>query len=135
MPKGFIHHIEINVSDLKRTVKFWSWFLKELDYQPFQAWDGGRSWRIDDMYIVFVQAEKRYLDIDFHRGRVGLNHLAFHANSRLEVDAMTHKLKERGMNILYPDKHPYAGGKDHYAVFFEDPDRLKVELVAPVESI
>ena len=135
MPKGFIHHIEINVSDLKRTVKFWSWFLEELGYRPFQEWDGGRSWKIDDLYMVFVQAEKRFLDVDFHRGRVGLNHLAFHASSRQEVDEMTHKLKEQGISILYPDRHPFAGGKDHYAVFFEDPDRLKVELVAPVETI
>ena len=82
MSKGFIHHIEINVSDLERTVTFWSWFLEELGYQPFQKWDGGRSWRIDDLYLVFVQAERRFLEIPFHRGRVGLNHLAFHASSR-----------------------------------------------------
>lgn len=24
----------------------------------------------------------------------------------------------------------YAGGPDYYALFFEDPDRIKVELVA-----
>lgn len=135
MVKGLIHHIEINVSDLKRTVKFWSWFLEELGYHSFQDWDGGRSWRIEEMYIVFVQAEKRFLDKGFHRGRVGLNHLAFHASSREDVDEMTRKLKKQGMRILYPDKHPFAGGKDHYAVFFEGPDRMKVELVAPVESI
>jgi hypothetical protein len=28
-------------------------------------------------------------------------------------------------------EHPYAGGTDHYAVYFEDPDRIKVEVVAP----
>jgi catechol 2,3-dioxygenase-like lactoylglutathione lyase family enzyme len=44
---------------------------------------------------------------------------------------MTLQLKEKGVNILYPDKHPFAGGGSHYAVFFEDPDRIKVELVAP----
>ncbi len=42
---------------------------------------------------------------------------------------MTLKLKQRGANILYSDKHPLAGGS--YGVFFEDPDRIKVELVAP----
>jgi catechol 2,3-dioxygenase-like lactoylglutathione lyase family enzyme len=41
------------------------------------------------------------------------------------------KLKEKGIKILYEDRHPFAGGKEHYAVFFEDPDRIKVELVAP----
>lgn len=44
---------------------------------------------------------------------------------------MTERLKERGVHILYQDKHPFAGGDNYYAVFFEDPDRIKVELVAP----
>jgi hypothetical protein len=36
-----------------------------------------------------------------------------------------------GVTIIYADKHPFAGGEDHYAVYFEDPDRLKVKLAAP----
>ncbi|OLP63445.1 hypothetical protein BACPU_32410 [Bacillus pumilus] len=131
MTKGFIHHIEIYVSDLKRTKKFWGWFLEESEYTSFQEWDKGQSWKIDDTYIVFVQAEDRFLDIPYHRSRVGLNHLAFHASSRKHVDEMTNKLIQRGIRILYPERHPFAGGETHYAVYFEDPDRIKVELVAP----
>ncbi|RHW41552.1 hypothetical protein D1B31_07465 [Neobacillus notoginsengisoli] len=131
MSQGVIHHIEIYVSDLKKTIEFWGWFLEELGYEAFQEWDSGKSWRFGPSYIVFVQAEDRFLDIPYHRCRVGLNHLAFHAKSREHVDEMTVKLLERGVNILYADKHPYAGGAGYYAVFFEDPDRIKVELVAP----
>ncbi|AMM94761.1 hypothetical protein UP17_21690 [Peribacillus simplex] len=131
MSKGFLHHIELNVSNLHRTVDFWGWFLEEINYEPYQEWESGKSWRLDGMYIVFVQAETRFLDIPYHRGRVGLNHLAFHATSRQQVDEITRKLRDRGVTILYADKHPFAGGKEHYAVFFEDPDRMKVELVAP----
>jgi len=36
-----------------------------------------------------------------------------------------------GVTTIYADKHPFAGGKDHYSLYFEDPDRMKVELVAP----
>jgi catechol 2,3-dioxygenase-like lactoylglutathione lyase family enzyme len=105
--------------------------LEELGYTSFQEWESGQSWKINDTYIVFVQAEDRFLDIPYHRCRVGLNHLAFHASSRQHVDKMTEKLKEKGINILYPENHPFAGGDNHYAVYFEDPDRIKVELVAP----
>ncbi|MEI3598284.1 MULTISPECIES: VOC family protein [unclassified Oceanobacillus] len=131
MSKGLIHHIELYVSDLKKTVDFWGWFLKDLGYTSFQEWENGQSWKIDQTYIVFVQAEDRFLDTPYHRCRVGLNHLAFYANSRRHVDEMTDKLQDRGINILYPEKHPFAGGENHYAVYFEDPDRIKVELVAP----
>jgi catechol 2,3-dioxygenase-like lactoylglutathione lyase family enzyme len=131
LSQGLIHHIEIYVSDLKNSVAFWGWFLEELGYTPYQEWEMGKSWKIGESYLVFVQTEERFLDIPYHRCRVGLNHLAFHADSRQQVDDMTRMLKERGINILYPEKHPFAGGEDYYAVFFEDPDRIKVELVAP----
>lgn len=131
MSKGLLHHIEIYVSDLKRSIDFWGWFLEELGYSSFQEWESGQSWKIEDTYIVFVQAEERFLDVQYHRSRVGLNHLAFHADSRQQVDDMTKKLKNRGVTLLYTKQNPFAGGVDHYAVYFEDPDRIKVELVAP----
>ena len=119
MSKGVIHHVEIYVSDLKKTIEFWSWFLEELGYDVFQKWHGGISLRLGETYIVFVQTEERFLDVPYHRSRVGLNHLAFHAASREHVDEITEKLKSRGVMILYSDRHPYAGGKDYYAVFFK----------------
>ena len=117
MSKGVIHHVEINVSDLKKTVEFWDWLLEELGYDQFQKWDGGKSWRLGETYIVFVQTEERFLDVPYRRSRVGLNHLAFHATSREQVDDVTHQLNAKGVTILYTDRHPYAGGKDYYAVF------------------
>ncbi|MEC1903024.1 VOC family protein [Bacillus atrophaeus] len=125
-----MHHIELYVSDLEASKQFWGWFLGELGYEPFQTWDSGISWKKDDFYLVFVQTEERFLEQGFHRRRIGLNHLAFHAESREQVDMMTEKLLERGYHVLYRDRHPYAGGA-HYAVYAEDPDRIKVELVAP----
>ncbi len=129
--QGLIHHIEINVSDLNKSIDFWGWLLAELGYELYQEWDSGQSFRIGDTYIVFVQTEDKYMDIPYHRCGTGLNHLAFHAESRQQVDDLTKKLKEKDILILYQDQHPFAGGKNHYAVFFEDPDRIKVELVAP----
>jgi catechol 2,3-dioxygenase-like lactoylglutathione lyase family enzyme len=126
-----LHHVEIYVSNLDRTITFWEWFLNQLGYQQYQKWEQGISWKFGDTYLVFVQAEDRFLEPSYNRRRVGLNHLAFHAESKEQVDAMTEKLIEKGVRILYPDKHPYAGGENYYAVFFEDPDRIKVELVAP----
>ena len=124
------HHVEMNVSNLEKSAEFWGWFLSELGYAPFQKWDKGVSYKNGAAYIVFVQTEERFMDISYHRGRTGLNHLAFHADSREQVNEMTRKLREKGIPVLYEDRHPYAGGPSHYAVFFEDPDRIKVELVA-----
>ncbi|MBM7599642.1 catechol 2,3-dioxygenase-like lactoylglutathione lyase family enzyme [Virgibacillus halotolerans] len=131
MNQGLLHHVEINVSNLQRTIHFWGWLLEELGYIAFQKWEYGQSWKLGETYIVFVQAEQRFLDVSYHRGCIGLNHLAFHAKSAKHVDEITKKLEEKGAPILYSDRHPFAGGPEHYAVYFEDPDRIKVEVVAP----
>ncbi|MEW9096108.1 MAG: VOC family protein [Clostridiaceae bacterium] len=128
--KGTLHHVEIYVRDLNISNEFWGWLLQELGYREYQKWQRGISYVLEDTYIVFVQAEERFLDIPYHRCRAGLNHLAFHGESREFVDGITEKLKEKGIKILYEDRHPYAGGENYYAVYFEDPDRMKVEITA-----
>lgn len=131
--KGLLHHIEIYVSDLEKTKSFWGWFLSELGYCISSEWSEGISYKLGDTYLVFVQTETPFLQFGYHRKRIGLNHLAFHAESKKMVDEMSDKLISKNVKILYQDKHPYAGGENYYAVFFEDPDRMKVELVAPPE--
>jgi catechol 2,3-dioxygenase-like lactoylglutathione lyase family enzyme len=130
---GLIHHIELYVSNLERSRVFWQWLLEDLGYHIHQQWPEGISFKLEASYIVFVQTEDRFLDVSYHRRRTGLNHIAFHARSKSHVDQMTGKLRATNIPILYEHLHPYAGGNEHYAVYFEDPDRIKVELVAPSE--
>lgn len=128
--KGTLHHVELYVNDLNKSLEFWDWLLKELDYEVYQKWDQGVSYKNQMTYLVFVQVEERFIEPSYHRCKHGINHLAFEGESKAFVDDMTKKLKDKGVTILYEDKHPYAGGPDYYAVFFEDPDRMKVEIVA-----
>ena len=126
-----LHHVEIYVSNLHESKIFWSWFLDLLGYEAYQSWDEGFSYIYGTTYIVFVQTAQKHMDIKYHRCRTGLNHLAFWAQDRTEVESVTEQLIQKGVKILYEEKHPHAGGDDYFAVFFEDPDRIKVELVAP----
>jgi len=126
-----LHHVEINVSNLEKSRAFYEALLPKMGYTLFQEWELGFSYKMNTTYLVFVQTIEKHMDSSYHRGRTGLNHLAFNAESRKQVDEMTEMLKALGTNILYKDKHPYASGNDVYAVFFEDPDRIKLEIVAP----
>jgi catechol 2,3-dioxygenase-like lactoylglutathione lyase family enzyme len=130
MTKGVLHHIEINVSNINEAREFYGWLLYDLGYRLFQEWEQGFSWTFEKTYLVFVQTEERFLEEGYHRKHTGLNHLAFYVESKEEVDDWTERIKAKGYTILYEEKHPYAGGIDHYAVFFEGPDRIKLELVA-----
>ena len=128
-----LHHVEIYVSDLKKSRQFYDVLLPKLGYQLYQEWPEGFSYKQGPAYIVFVQTKEKYMEPIYHRSRVGLNHLAFHAQSRKQVDELTQLLEGMGTPILYKDRHPYAGGEGYYAVFFEDPDRIKLEVVAPAD--
>lgn len=129
---GHLHHVELYASDLDTSIAFWEWLLDELGYEPYQDFEGGRSWKFGPTYLVLVQADEEYLDEPYHRCRPGLNHLAFHAESREQVDEIAAAVRERDdSTLLYGEDHPYAGGPDYYAAYFEDPERIKVEIVAP----
>lgn len=133
--QGILHHVELYVDDLRVCKEFWGWFMPLMGYEVYQAWDQGISYRLHDTYIVLVQTEQRFRKIPYHRCHSGLNHLAFHADSIEFIDELTLQLRQRGIPILYADRHPYAGGEGYYAVFFEDPQRMKVEVVFSADNL
>lgn len=128
-----IHHIEIYVGKLERSIAFWTPFLERLGYEA-ERWSGGMNYIQGETYLCFLQASDEYLSAGYHRKRVGLNHLAFHGRSRAHVDEMAAWVKQAGYTVLYEAKYPYASGSNYYALYCEDPDRIKVEVVAPNEA-
>jgi catechol-2,3-dioxygenase len=125
--RGILHHVELQSLDLRSTTPAFDWLLGELGYAPFQEWPGGRSWRLGATYLVLAAAPGA---TPHDRRAAGLSHLAFHAGTRGDVDRLWEAAPEHGWRRLYADRHPYAGGGDHYAAFLENAERFKVELVA-----
>lgn len=125
-----LHHVEIYVRDLKKTRDFYDFLLPKLGYSIFQEWEQGFSYKGKEHYLVFVQVEETYSNASYHRKQVGLNHLAFYGGSPQEVDSLREELLKRGATLLYDASYPFAGGPNHYALFLEDPDRVKIEIVS-----
>lgn len=127
---GQLHHVELCTSNLDQSVAFWDWLLGELGYESKNEWQNGRSWFNGPTYIVLKRTSKQ--DHPFDRTAAGLNHLAFHARSRQQVDELTATIRNRpDSSILYEEQHPYAGG--YYALYCEDPEGIKVEVIGPEE--
>ena len=57
---------------------------------------------------------------DHDRLKPGLNHVAFWAGSRKQVDRLVESAAGHGWNLLFQDKHPFAGGPDTYAAYLEN---------------
>lgn len=130
-----LDHVELYVSDLERSLAFWTPLMERLGYEAERWSDGMNYIRSEgEPYLCLIQASREHLAAGYHRKRVGLNHLAFRAKSRNQVDELRAWMKEAGRTLLYDASYPYATAPDYYALFCEDPDRIKIEVVAPSEA-
>jgi catechol 2,3-dioxygenase-like lactoylglutathione lyase family enzyme len=126
---GALHHVELWVPDLERARDQWGWLLGRLGYEAYQGWDHGASWRRGPTYIVVEQSPA--LSGTVHRRTApGLNHLAFTAGTREQVDATARESSDHGWAELFPESYPHAGGPGHFAAYLVNSDRYEVELIA-----
>jgi len=126
-----VHHIELWVPDIGTAVASWGWILGELGWSDFQDWPVGHSRKAgaDATYLVVEQSPA--MSAPAHdRLRPGLNHLALNAENRKQVDRIVEKAAQNGWTLMFADKHPHAGGPDHYAAFLHNDDGYELEIVA-----
>jgi catechol 2,3-dioxygenase-like lactoylglutathione lyase family enzyme len=129
--RAHVYHVQINVLDPSVSFPFYKDLLGYLGYRVVH--DGsdvaGFSNGSTDLWLVATEA--RHARRGFHRKRAGINHVAFRVQEREDVDRFRDEfLVPRRLASLYgtPREFPeYRPG--YYAVFLEDPDRLKLEVV------
>ncbi len=134
--KGSVYHVQVNVGDAAAAFPFYRDLLGYLEFRCVHE-DGAAAGHTDGRTAIWLIGTPRpHADAGFHRKRVGINHLAFRVPERADVDRFTRDfLGPRGLGTLYgtPREFPeYRPG--YYAVFFEGPDRLKLEVVHIPES-
>ena len=116
-----IDHVSIRVSDYKKSKAFYAKLFKFLgfeisdEYSDTIGWTNGRT----RYWIAAAEGRKTY-----RIGDVGLHHYAFELRSRRDVDALQAFLEKERVRIVDPAGEYYD---DYYAVFFLDPDGLKLE--------
>lgn len=86
-------------------------------------------WWLQDAGAIKITVADPDSPNKFHdRYSPGFHHLAFNADSRERVDSLYKLVQEIGATVLDPPaEYQYSPG--YYAVFFADPDGLKLELV------
>jgi glyoxylase I family protein len=126
MASGAIHHIDLTVGDLVSAAAFYDRVLPILGFERRPNAPEGPIYAGASLEVGLVQARS---GAAHDRYAAGLHHLAFTAPSREAVDDAHARLAAEGVRILdAPADYPkYAPG--YYAVFFADPDGLKLEYV------
>ncbi len=127
--RGSLHHVEIWVADITAGAREWGWLLDRLGFRFGDDWGHGQAWELGSLYIV-VESGPDVIAEAHERKRAGVNHLAFHAGSPSEVDAVVAECGQGGWSLMFADQHPHAGGPDSYAAYLESGEGFEVELVA-----
>src|SRR5215469_11463355 len=129
-----LHHLDLNVSDLQRSRDFYDRVLTELGYRPVDystpGEPAGFDWLAPNRNARFSIGLYAARGTTVHdRYSPGVHHIAFAAPSREAVDKLYKVLDGMGATILNPPcEYPqYAPG--YYALFFADPDGIKLEYV------
>lgn len=127
-----VYHLQINVRDPAVSLPFYRALLGYLEYRAVYQSDTVAGFSSGTGADIWVMATApAHAGHGFHRKRPGLNHLALRVDQRADVDRFRDEFMiPRGLGALYrtPREFPeYRPG--YYAVFFEDPDRLKLEVV------
>ncbi len=128
-PAGRLHHLEVWVRDLGAARQSLGWLVERLGFTEKDSWANGVSYAGDGFYLV-LEAGPDVEAVPHERRRPGLNHLAFNAGTRSEVDLLARRAASHGWTLLFPERHPFAGGAEHYAAYLENAEGFEVELVA-----
>lgn len=130
MRSSGVHHVDLAVSSVERSLPFYRDLLGPLGFHRIAEVEGERGetiWSLEGPGSALGLRQAREIG-GVDRYRVGLHHLAFEAVSRAVVDERHDWLVARGAEIeTPPSEYAYAPG--YYAVFFYDPDGLKLEIV------
>jgi glyoxylase I family protein len=122
-----VEHVDLTVNDLARSTRFYDRVLGALGFRrvshaTYVGWANAHL-------TIGLRAAVSATGAVFDRHRVGLHHLALRVRSRDDVDRLHDFLAREGVTILDPPAEHPEYGQGYYAVYFADPDGMKLEAV------
>lgn len=115
-----IDHIVISVSNLNKSVKFYSSFLSKPKITKFDA-----SWKIGNTKL-FLTSPYNKLAKKFNKHNLGLNHIAFSVKSLTELKKLEIKLSK--VKIKHSKIQSDKYNSKNLFIWFDDPDGIRLEF-------
>ena len=127
-----VQHVDLVVSSIERSLPFYRELLAPLGFHRIGEVEGERGetiWYLSGAAsAIGLREAQTPSEGPYDRYRVGLHHLAFEVHSRGAVNERAGWLRVQGAEIESgPEEYAYLPG--YYAVFFYDPDGMKLEIV------
>jgi glyoxylase I family protein len=134
-PVPLVDHVDLVVSSIERSLPFYRGLLGPLGWLAVAKQEGERGETIHYLAgpdwggsLGIRESPEPSPAGPVDRYGLGMHHLAFTAPSRRAVDEAAAWVREHGAEIEGgPGERHYTPG--YYAVFFYDPDGIKLEVV------
>ena len=120
-----IDHLVISVGDFEKSKEFYAPLMEFLGFGVEAEYEGSMmGWANGNTLFWIAAADAEGKKHKYRKGDIGFHHYAFRLRSRADVDALQGFLEKQGATIVDPAGEYYD---DYYAVFFLDPDGMKLE--------
>ena len=120
-----IDHLCTRVSDYEKSKVFYARLFGFLGFKVSEEYADTIGWTNGQTRFWIAPADEQGRRNPYRTGNVGFHHYAFELRSRQDVNELEAFLRdELGATIVDPADEYYD---DYYAVFFLDPDGLKLE--------
>jgi len=122
-----IDHLVIRVKELERSRQFYDLVLGFLGFKRKYSFADSAGWSNGKTLFWIGEADAEGKKHPHRIGNIGFHHYAFELGKRQDVDDLGEMLKKNNINIVDPPADYPDYGRGYYAVFFTDPDGLKLE--------
>ena len=119
-----IDHLTLSVGDFATSKAFYAPLMAFLEFGVEAEYEGMMGWANGKTLFWIAAADAEGKTHKYRKGDIGFHHYAFRLRSRKDVDALQAFLEKQGAKIVDPAAEYYD---DYYAVFFLDPDGMKLE--------
>ena len=130
-----IDHLAIKVSDFKTSKHYYNKLLGFLGFELEWEFDHVAGWNNGHTMLWLSEADDEGKKHPHRIGNIGFHHYAFELDSRKAVDDLYAFLKKQKVVVVdRPAAYP-SYGEGYYAVYFLDPDGLKLEGMYFLEKV
>ena len=120
-----IDHLVLSVGDFKRSKAFYGKLLGFLGFKLKHSYPDMAGWSNGKTLFWIAAADSQGKWRKYRKGDIGFHHYAFELASRKDVDTLGAILVKNKMTVVDPPGEYY--GPSYYAVYFIDPDGMKLE--------
>lgn len=120
-------HLTLAVSNLEKSKKFYKSLFDKLGFKQIRDVERSVAWATREGFGIWIR-QAQHAKPRYKYFAPGLQHLCVKAKTRKEVDEI-YKLMSAKKTFVFdkPKAYPEYTPK-YYAVFFADPDRIKIEV-------